>query len=34
VAEEIMDGVPQRIVDKVMRDNAARMLHVDTSTLA
>ena len=33
VAEELMAGVPQRIVDKVMRDNAARMLHIDVATL-
>jgi predicted TIM-barrel fold metal-dependent hydrolase len=33
VAEELMAGVPQRIVDKVMRTNAARMLHIDESTL-
>jgi predicted TIM-barrel fold metal-dependent hydrolase len=33
VAEELMAGVPQRIVDKVMRDNAARMLSIDVSTL-
>jgi predicted TIM-barrel fold metal-dependent hydrolase len=28
-----MAGVPQDVVDKVMRTNAARMLHVDLSTL-
>ena len=33
VAEELMAGVPQDVVDKVMRTNAARMLHVDLSTL-
>ena len=33
VAEELMAGVPQRIVDKVMRTNAARMLHIDESRL-
>ena len=29
VAEELMSGVPQDVVDKVMRTNAARMLHLD-----
>jgi predicted TIM-barrel fold metal-dependent hydrolase len=29
VAEELMAGVPQDVVDKVMRTNAARMLHLD-----
>jgi len=29
VAEELMAGLPQDIVDKVMRTNAARMLHLD-----
>jgi predicted TIM-barrel fold metal-dependent hydrolase len=33
VAEELMAGVPQDVVDKVMRTNAARMLHLDLSTL-
>ncbi len=33
VAEELMAGVPQEIVDKVMRTNAARMLHIDLSAL-
>ena len=33
VAEELMAGVPQDVVDKVMRTNAARMLHIDLSTL-
>ena len=29
VAEELMAGLPQDVVDKVMRTNAARMLHLD-----
>jgi len=29
VAEELMAGVPQDVVDKVMRTNAIRMLHLD-----
>ena len=29
VAEELMAGVPQDVVDKVMRTNAVRMLHLD-----
>jgi predicted TIM-barrel fold metal-dependent hydrolase len=29
VAEELMRGVPQDVVDKVMRTNAIRMLHLD-----
>ena len=33
VAEELMAGVPQDVVDKVMRTNAAKMLHLDLSTL-
>jgi predicted TIM-barrel fold metal-dependent hydrolase len=33
VAEELMAGVPQDVVDKVMRTNAARMLHLDLAVL-
>jgi predicted TIM-barrel fold metal-dependent hydrolase len=33
VAEELMAGVPQEVVDKVMRTNAARMLHLDLAAL-
>ena len=33
VAEELMAGVPQDVVDKVMRTNAAKMLHLDLSRL-
>jgi predicted TIM-barrel fold metal-dependent hydrolase len=33
VAEELMAGVPQAVVDKVMRTNAARMLHLDLAAL-